>query len=71
MSLVQDLDDDIYRVYFSVVSQLLPHAAEDLGESSLSQALFLKTQEWCFVLNYAAFSELKMQYIDYWQYSLT
>lgn len=36
MSLVQDLNDDIYLVYLSVVPQLLSHSTEDLGESSLA-----------------------------------
>lgn len=42
MSLVQDLDNNINLVYLSIVSQLFPHTAEDLGEGSLAQTLILK-----------------------------
>lgn len=50
MSLVKDLDNDVHLVYLSVVSQLLPHTAEDLGKRSLAQTLILKTQEfYCYV----------------------
>lgn len=39
VSLVQDLDDNIYLVHLSIVSELFPHTAEDLGERSLAQTL--------------------------------
>lgn len=45
MSLVQDLDNDVYLMYLFVVSQLFPHTAEDLGERSLAQTLTLKCSE--------------------------
>lgn len=44
MSLIQDLDDNVYLVHLSVVTQLLSHTAKDLGESSLAQTLILKKQ---------------------------
>lgn len=42
VSLVQDLDNNIYLVNLSIVSQLPPHAAEDLGERPLAQTFVLK-----------------------------
>lgn len=41
MRLVQDLYDHVHLVQLSVVSQLLLHAAEDLGEGALAQAVAL------------------------------
>lgn len=41
VSLIQDLNKDIHLVNLSVVSQLLPHATEDLGKRPLSQTIFL------------------------------
>lgn len=41
MALFQDLDDNVHLVHLSIVSQLLPHATEDLSEGSLTQTLVL------------------------------
>lgn len=43
--LVQDLDNDVYLVNLPVVSRLLPHTTENLGESSLAQTLILKHRD--------------------------
>lgn len=39
--LVEDLYDHIHLVHLPVVSQLLPHATEDLGERALAQTVVL------------------------------
>lgn len=41
MRLVEDLYDHIHLVHLSIVSQLLPHATEDLGERPLAQTVVL------------------------------